>query len=438
MRSQLIASVLLVSLAATPVAEADSGRLHAHLELGVGGPLSGPTRPQDGQSSAGGVVVLGLDYQLSAPWALEVLFGIGAFARPFPTSNETAARYTSLVFGAKYRLWDEHRGYANEPAGDLHSHAWISAHVGFASYDKQQAQIDVGLGYLLSVARPFQIGAFLRFALMPGGDTSAVDSALLGGVAITFELLGLRGATDTDGDGLSDEREAELGTDPRQADSDRDRIPDGVEVETGTDPLQRDTDGDGLDDSEEDENRDGRVDPDETDPRRSDTDGGGIPDLAERHDPVLDPRYAGDDDRDEDGVGDHIDQCPDSAEGEEVDGTGCAELQQTINLAGVQFRSGSADILPSSEDTLRQALELLRRHPDVHFEIAGHTDSQGRERTNQRLSEQRARAVLRWLVERGVDRSRFEVRGYGSSEPIDTNETADGRARNRRIEFRRR
>lgn len=434
---------LLVVASVPTSAFADSGRLHLELDVGLGAPIAGEARRASNHSddtSFGGMAWITADYQLSRPWAVEVIFGYGGFAKPFPTSNSTGTRYGTLGVGARLRLLDDSAGFANEPDGNIQSNLWVSLHIGYHNFDDVQFGIDGAIGYEISVRRPVQLGVFLRTALMFAGDNPGVDMVMLGGLSVSFEILGVRQADDTDGDGLSDEREATLGTDPENDDTDGDGIPDGIEVETQTDPKNPDTDHDGLNDAREDANRNGVLDDGETDPRRSDTDGGGMPDPDEVRTMGQDPRYAADDDTDGDGVPNHIDACAGSEEGAEVDGAGCGSVplaQGSMVLEGVSFGSNSAEILPESEEVLRRALETVRRLGDARIEIAGHTDDRGSASANRRLSLRRARAVRDWMVRNGIDRGRFEVRGVGEADPMTTNDTPEGRARNRRIEFRR-
>lgn len=142
-------------------------------------------------------------------------------------------------------------------------------------------------------------------------------------------------------------------------------------------------------------------------------------------------------DLDRDGVADRFDQCPDTLAGGAVDTTGCLiRGRQTIILDDVHFEHDSARLAASAEATLDRAAASLRAEPDVRFEIAGHTDDLGTDAHNDRLSQQRADAVLRFLTGRGIDAARMAARGYGERQPIDSNQTSEGRARNRRVEFR--
>ena len=437
-------SVALLVLVGTPApASAESGMINLHLDVGFGAPLTDPIRPRspkiigESNSAFGGVGWISGDWQFASPIALELIVGYGGFARRM-NQTDTGTSYGTIGLGVRWRILDDDGGYLNLPTGNFHGNLWASAHIGFHSFDSQQFGFDVAVGYEASLFRPLQVGIFLRAVMTFGGENqSSVDSFLVAGISLSLDVKGESGPSDADGDGLTDVREAELGLDPNSPDSDRDGIPDGVEIEAGYDPLQRDSDSDGLNDADEDENRNGVLDPGETDPTRGDTDGGGIPDLDEVRDASQNPTDPSDDDADGDGVANNIDSCPNSSNGEQVGASGCAELTGTLQLEGVEFATGSADILPSSETTLNHALDVLRGSPNARVEVAGHTDDRGSARNNRRLSQRRADSVLDWLVDHGLSRSRFTTRGYGPSEPIDTNDTASGRQRNRRIEFRR-
>jgi OOP family OmpA-OmpF porin len=102
---------------------------------------------------------------------------------------------------------------------------------------------------------------------------------------------------------------------------------------------------------------------------------------------------------------------------------------------GILFDTGSDVIRPESGPTLRAILGLLQEDPSLRFAVEGHTDNQGGPKVNGPLSERRAAAVNAWLVKQGVSASRLTSKGLGQTKPIDTNDTAEGRANNRRVEF---
>jgi len=105
-------------------------------------------------------------------------------------------------------------------------------------------------------------------------------------------------------------------------------------------------------------------------------------------------------------------------------------------LEGVTFDKGSAALLPASRPYLAHVAAELRRYPQARVAIMAHTDNEGSEQDNHRLSTQRADTVLEHLVEMGIERSRLQSEGYGESLPLAQNVTAADRARNRRIELR--
>jgi len=139
-------------------------------------------------------------------------------------------------------------------------------------------------------------------------------------------------------------------------------------------------------------------------------------------------------DSDGDGVVDSRDACPDTPLGVRVDARGC-ELQERIELKGVTFATGSAQLNPSSAQTLDEAAETLSRYPELKVEVQGHTDSTGNREFNVDLSQRRAESVRTYLVNKGISAARLTARGYGPDRPIMSNATADGRARNRRVEL---
>jgi OOP family OmpA-OmpF porin len=113
----------------------------------------------------------------------------------------------------------------------------------------------------------------------------------------------------------------------------------------------------------------------------------------------------------------------------------CLAGEGRIVTHGILFDTGSDVIKPESGPTLRAILALLNEDPGLKFAIEGHTDDQGGPKVNGPLSERRAEAVKAWLVKQGIAAGRLTSKGLGQSKPIDSNDTAEGRANNRRVEF---
>ncbi len=150
--------------------------------------------------------------------------------------------------------------------------------------------------------------------------------------------------------------------------------------------------------------------------------------------PEVAPNCADLDD-DGDGVNNCNDKCPGSQAGQTIGPDGCP-VQVSIDLKGVNFDFDKSTLRPDAVAILSEAAEILKRYPDLRVEVAGHTDSVGTDAYNQKLSERRATAVYEYLTSNGVDAGRLVGPvGYGESRPIDTNDTKEGRARNRRTEL---
>jgi len=112
------------------------------------------------------------------------------------------------------------------------------------------------------------------------------------------------------------------------------------------------------------------------------------------------------------------------------------EKGKTVVLKGVNFETNKATLTAGSEIILHRALRALRASPDLSVLIVGHTDNVGTAAYNKKLSFRRAETVKSWLVGKGISAKRLSVAGKGFDEPIDDNTTAEGRANNRRMEFR--
>ncbi len=174
-------------------------------------------------------------------------------------------------------------------------------------------------------------------------------------------------------------------------------------------------------------------------------------------------------DTDGDGVADYLDKCPETGLNVAVDAQGCPldadgdgvlnaddkcpykpgpasnfgcpELKREVTnvfkkaLHGIQFQSGRAAIKSSSNSVLSQIVAIMELNTDYNLIIKGHTDSQGNDNTNLKLSLDRAQAVVDYLVKQGVAPERLKAEGYGETMPIADNKTSKGRAKNRRVEI---
>jgi OOP family OmpA-OmpF porin len=156
--------------------------------------------------------------------------------------------------------------------------------------------------------------------------------------------------------------------------------------------------------------------------------------------PVAAPNCADMDD-DGDGVNNCNDKCPGSQAGQTIGPDGCP-VPVSIDLKGVNFDFDKSTLRPDAVVILNQAIDILKRYPDLKVEVAGHTDSIGTDAYNQKLSERRAHAVYDYLTSNGVDAARLVgPNGYGESRPIapntnpDGSDNPEGRALNRRTEL---
>ena len=121
---------------------------------------------------------------------------------------------------------------------------------------------------------------------------------------------------------------------------------------------------------------------------------------------------------------------------DEIMRIGPVEVGTVVRLNNIFFEFAKAILKPESFPELNRTVEFLKNNPNVEIEIAGHTDNIGSEITNLKLSQKRAQAVADYLIEHGIDPKRLIVKGYGESRPIAFNNTEEGRAMNRRVEFK--
>ena len=270
---------------------------------------------------------------------------------------------------------------------------------------------------------------------------------------------------DADADGITDPNDACPGTMagervdargcPLPKDADHDGVTDnndrcagtpmGVAVDANGCP--RDTDADGVSDNNDRCAGTPAGTPVDANGCPRDSDSDGVADTADRC-PGTPAGIAVDGngcplpDTDGDKVVDRDDKCPNTPAGLEVDSNGCQRLfnaaagKTTLVLSGVNFRSGSSALTPTSRPILDRVAEALVNNPTVKVEVGGHTDNSGSAATNRRLSQARANSVRAYLISKGVDGSRVSAVGYGPDQPTVPNNTAANRAANRRVELK--
>jgi OOP family OmpA-OmpF porin len=224
--------------------------------------------------------------------------------------------------------------------------------------------------------------------------------------------------------------------------------------------ADKDSDGDGYPDSIDscpDLKEDGEEPyPGDGCPVTSDRDGDGIVDLQDKcpddpedMDRLQDTDGCPEKDADADGVLDVRDACPlvPGIEQGDPKRDGCsarapqklvveADKGELRLLEPVQFETGTAEIKPASFPLLDEVVGVMTDGPDLRIAVHGHTDSRGSAAYNKDLSLRRARAVVKYLMDKGISPSRLEAQGFGPDKPIASNDTDVGRAANRRVEFK--
>ncbi len=253
---------------------------------------------------------------------------------------------------------------------------------------------------------------------------------------------------DTDGDGIMDPDD-QCPTEAEDLDGDADD--DGCPEE---DAAPSDTDADGITDDVDQcpndaEDLDGFEDTNGCPDPDNDQDGlldavDQCPNDKEDKDQFEDEDGCPDPDNDKDGVLDADDKCPAEMETQNgyQDGDGCADTVPAAvqkfsgAIEGIRFKTNSATIRSSSFRTLKKAVKVLTEFGQVNLEIQGHTDSSGDAAKNQTLSQERAQAVVDYLVAKGISADRLTAKGYGSETPVADNGSKAGMEKNRRVEFK--
>jgi len=257
-----------------------------------------------------------------------------------------------------------------------------------------------------------------------GAGIGAASGALIGG------LLGLafcEEELDSDGDGVPDHLDKCPNTPPGcpvdehgcSPDADGDGVPDCIDKCPNT-PKGCEVDATGC---------------------PADSDGDGVPDCIDKCPntpkncrPV--DKNGCPPDTDGDGVPDCMDKCKGTPKGHSVDENGCPPVgEELMILTGINFAFDSSKLDKESEVIIGRAVDNLKRNPQMKVLIEGHTDSTGAEDYNMGLSIRRAQAVKDFMVSQGIAKERLSIKGFGETQPLVSNDTKEGRAQNRRVEF---
>lgn len=274
-------------------------------------------------------------------------------------------------------------------------------------------------------------------------------------VGVSFNLFGTR---DSDGDGVSDDVDKCPGTPfgvkvdafGCPLDTDNDGVPDHLDrcantpigVKVDSEGCAVDSDGDSVPDHKDKcpNTPAGALVNEEGCP---DTDNDGVPDNLDKCPSTPEGAPVNPDgcpkDSDGDGVYDYLDKCPNTPIGTRVDEFGCERVveRKEIRLEGdTNFESGKADLIVSAYNELTKIAKDMNEFPETRWYIEGHTDSRGSASSNLDLSRRRAQSVIDYLVSQGVERDRLVLVAKGEDEPIADNNSAEGRAMNRRVEIK--
>jgi outer membrane protein OmpA-like peptidoglycan-associated protein len=346
---------------------------------------------------------LGIATTSAYSYEKDVCLGLGVGSYSFIYQDYLGYDYTySGALGSIFAVFTN--GFGNKITPELCINSYIdeintySADLKVRYYPWAQKKLApygyVGVGYYswdsyYSTAKPLYlpVGVGITHFFTPKfgldfnlGYNISTTNITVGKLSALFRLASWGGEADSDGDGLSDVDEAKYKTDANNPDTDNDGLLDGKEVyRYKTNPKDRDTDNGGITDGVE---------------------------VNRGSDPL---------DKDDDILS--------------------INIGDKLILRGIEFETGKTEITARSERILGFALKAMKSAKYMQIEICGHTDDVGKISDNDKLSLDRANAVKKWLVSRGVSESMLTTRGAGSSEPLVPNTSDENRQRNRRVEF---
>jgi outer membrane protein OmpA-like peptidoglycan-associated protein len=441
------------------------GEYHDPFQIAVGGYVWLPTAPHAAGSFVGDGKVRGLP-QAIIGGRIADRFVYSAAVGPEIRAAESIG---SVPLGNMFK-WGAGFGVLLLENRHLQLGAEASGAVSLKDVQKRNINAEILVDARYRVIDDLEIGLGAGPGLSAGVGTPDFRGVLM--IAYTPEQK-----RDRDGDGILDRDDAcpdikgvrdpdpqKNGCPPPAADRDGDGIPDAEDAcpdvkgvkdpdpqKNGCPPAPSDRDGDMIPDAED-------ACPDDKGPRDIDPKKNGCPDRD--GDGIVDPMDACPDvkglpdpdpkkngcppiDSDGDGILDPEDACPFEKGVRDPDPkkNGCPKAVRVSEteifiLEQVQFDTAKATIKKVSDPLLDEVAGVLKEHSEIFkIEVQGHTDNKGLAAQNKILSQQRADAVMKALIKRGIDKGRMTAKGYGQDKPIASNDTDEGRQKNRRVQF---
>ncbi len=383
--------ILVVAGAATAQIEAETFSINPHAGVHI-------FFDNDQNLDTSGVFGLGLGYAFSERWGIE---GIFDFSNPNVDEGSGDVDIFRYGLDALYHFRPDKKlvPYLSVGAGAMtfdpssgsnSTKAQANAGGGLKYFVTDSLALRADTRYLASFDDTYHnfLGTLgLTYVFGAGGDGERAEA-----VPAKEEIVAAVVPRDSDGDGVND---------------DRDRCPDtpsDMSADANGCPVRVDGDGDGVEDA---------MDACAGTPNGVSVGPNGCPR-----------------DGDADGTADGDDRCPGTPRGARVDARGCWVLDT------VRFETSKATLKSGSAATLTEALGVLQQNPELRVELQGYSDNTGSASFNRALSEKRAKAVADYFVSQGIAADRLFHKGFGPENPVASNDTAEGRAKNRRVEMK--
>ncbi|MDP8238918.1 MAG: OmpA family protein [Candidatus Hatepunaea meridiana] len=443
----LVVSILVVFLSSITV---QAGPIENNLEIGFsGGAVMGLMESETGDFGPAGFIFMQTPF--SKHFRADFGLGMGELSDSsyttnivsfrerflyYPLLNSRISPYVNFGIGGVYYTIKDMPPNNNVSLEEKNFAPFATTGIGVSFQAKRSLSFDLSGGYNYSFTNDLnaigdkyndsyiEVLAGIKFVIDMKSKEPAIVQKIKEPVIEPVNV-------DIDSDGLTNTKEKSIGTDENNPDTDGDGLSDGKEVNTHkTDPLKADSDSDGLLDKEELENY-------KTNPLKADSDDDGLSDSEEiikyKTNPLIVDTDGGsvDDFKEVERGSDPLNKDDDIIKEEVYE----IAKDKKVTLEGIVFNSGSAKIIPTSMKTLEKTLSTLKAFSKIKIEIQGYSDNTGKYDKNVVLSQKRADSVRDWLINKGIDACRLTAKGFGPENPVTSNETQDGRKKNRRIEF---